>query len=85
MYYITALAPGAADIFDENREIIWTTRGNYDAAMETFRSDLRARHLRLIERLRDDGLITPQEFNNLITPNVNISVVDLREVKTLLQ
>lgn len=85
MYYITALAPGATNVFDENREIIWTTRRNYDTAMETFRSDLRARHLRLIERLRDAGLLTPQEFNNLITPNVNISVVDLRELKTPLQ
>lgn len=67
---------------DEERAIVWENKAALDAAVESFKADLRARYSQLIDQLRNTGLLTMEEFDRLATPRINITIEDLRAVKT---
>ena len=81
--YMIAAAPSLQlSIRDEDRSVIWQDKATLDAAIASFEAEIRSRHARSIDQLRDAGLLSSEEFAKVSTANIRMRIVDLRTVKT---
>jgi hypothetical protein len=67
---------------DEDYTLFWKDIDTYNAESERFQNDLRDRYTKLVEQLRNAGLLSASEFDSVKTPPVSFAVDDQRSVKS---
>ena len=82
--YISAVAPTIPISLrvDEDYTLFWKDIDTYKAESERFQNDLRGRYMKLVEQLRNTGLLSSSEFDSVQTPPVSFAVDDQRSVQT---
>jgi len=82
--YIAAAAPTIPMTIrgDEDISLFWKDIDAYKAETERFQNDLRGRYIKLVEQLRDAGLLSAPEFESVKTPPISFTIDDQRSVRT---
>jgi hypothetical protein len=82
--YISAAAPTVQVSIhgDEDSPVSWKDIETYRAESQRIQDDLRNRYTKLIEQLRDAGLLSLSEFDSVTAPPLNFITVDQRSAQT---
>ena len=81
--YLKALSTFGNPIMEsEYRSIPWMGADNFIAAVNRFREDIRQRHANLVQQLQASRLLSAQEAASVPEPVIEISISDVRTVKT---